>query len=675
MTIYHFPKSFLNPNPFHISVRSKKPSLSVLEKLTARKKDFPWIETSGSAGYQMYRCSACAKAGKGVWVSFRNFETDKTQKSQFKTPDSETKHVAVVQLIATRDNNDTFWRKQAEEAKAKETARKSKFLQNKRDQVRSVLFLAKEEISIGKYRSLLKYASEIDGSSVEVSYHSSTKAGWSLLDSVSEVILKRDSKIVRDADMHSIILDSTNDGDDWVAVLARCVNIKGNVHIVLWDLVCMADAKHDSFVNTLLGLYQRDEVDLRKVVGWASVCCATMKKAAKEFQAQANVNLIFCHCLAHRIDLSLSADMWKSSDLCKDVEEALRAAYTMFNRSTQRRKELQTLVREFGKVKVPAALIDIRWLSKLQCLELFASEATAAALREYINAKPPDHLSAGEQAVFSILDGRMEELTDLLKILRPVGALTGRLQKRTLHLPGALSLLNQSKEELTAIGGLTKEVAGLRDDLIYYLSKRIPVEETSWLGFLKLGAAYPDDVVIFKFGLLQARLAHLDWQCTPQEFLEDYKKARRTVRELIENGSNARDLNMDAIAADLDMGRAWDMYRAVTRCISPTSAEAERTFSCLSRLRSKSRRNLHVHLEAYVRVSQAKTLGAGIEGDAFIDEVVVSWDRAKPRRNRPMGLATGPHAKKARLLGPAAVQGEDEQCDDTTSDERWVRNR
>ena len=185
----------------------------------------------------------------------------------------------------------------------------------------------------------------------------------------------------------------------------------------------------------------------------------------------------------------------------------------------------------------------------------------------------------------------------------------------------------------------------------------------------EVGCSLPDDVVIFKFGLLQARLAHLDWQCTPQEFLEDYKKARRTVRELIENGANAWDLNMDAIAADLDMGRAWDMYRAVTRCISPTSAEAERTFSCLSRLRSMFRRNLHVHLEACVRVSQAKTLGAGIEGDAFIDEVVVSWDRAKPRRNRPMGLATGPHAKKARLLGPAAVQGENEQYDDTTSDD------
>ena len=75
----------------------------------------------------------------------------------------------------------------------------------------SILFLAKEEISIGKYLTLLKYASEIEGSKVDVEFHSSTNAGWAFLESASDLILKRDSKIIKNAVMYSILLDSTND--------------------------------------------------------------------------------------------------------------------------------------------------------------------------------------------------------------------------------------------------------------------------------------------------------------------------------------------------------------------------------------------------------------------------------------------------------------------------------
>ena len=53
-------------------------------------------------------------------------------------------------------------------------------------------------------------------------------------------------------------------------------------------------------------------------------------------------------------------------------------------------------------------------------------------------------------------------------------------------------------------------------------------------------------------------------------------------------------LDIDIITVYLDFGRAW-------YTISSSSAEAERTFSCLSRLRFKFRGNLHIHREACVR--------------------------------------------------------------------------
>ena len=78
-----------------------------------------------------------------------------------------------------------------------------------------------------------------------------------------------------------------------------------------------------------------------------------MKIAVRDFEVKLGIKLIWCRYLALRINSALLADMWASSTLCKDVENAMIGAYTMFNRSTQSRKELQALVVEFGKVKFP----------------------------------------------------------------------------------------------------------------------------------------------------------------------------------------------------------------------------------------------------------------------------------------------------------------------------------
>ena len=48
----------------------------------------------------------------------------------------------------------------------------------------------------------------------------------------------------------------------------------------------------------------------------------------------------------------------------------------------------------------------------------------------------------------------------------------------------------------------------------------------------------------------------------------DYKKSRLSVRTLLEGGVEPKLMNIDSIAADLDMGRAWFIYRSLTRVAS-----------------------------------------------------------------------------------------------------------
>ena len=65
----------------------------------------------------------------------------------------------------------------------------------------------------------------------------------------------------------------------------------------------------------------------------------------------------------------------------------------------------------------------------------------------------------GEQKVIFILESKIQGLQDLLLILRPVGGPTGKLQKRGLDLPGALSFLNATEDDLKSIESLSPEVA------------------------------------------------------------------------------------------------------------------------------------------------------------------------------------------------------------------------
>lgn len=67
-------------------------------------------------------------------------------------------------------------------------------------------------------------------------------------------------------------------------------------------------------------------------------------------------------------------------------------------------------------------------------------------------------------------------------------------------------LIQLTIEELSDIKGLSSEVSGLRHSLVDNLCTIIPRQESAWLDFLKIGAEYPDDLVLHKFRLLQEKL-------------------------------------------------------------------------------------------------------------------------------------------------------------------------
>ena len=157
------------------------------------------------------------------------------------------------------------------------------------------------------------------------------------MDALDLCALGRDTVAIRSASFHSLIVDLFNDGNrEWMIVYARLGQqdtARAHKDTVLgpylhgrWTL-----SNHS---KKLLELYTRDRVDPMRLIAWGSDGASNMRLAAKLFAENfKGFNLIYVHCINHRIGLSINSNVWKSSKLFSHLEEELRASYNIFSRS------------------------------------------------------------------------------------------------------------------------------------------------------------------------------------------------------------------------------------------------------------------------------------------------------------------------------------------------------
>ncbi|KAF4736781.1 hypothetical protein FOZ62_030661 [Perkinsus olseni] len=167
-------------------------------------------------------------------------------------------------------------------------------LKAKRDLLKCAFSLAQEEVAIAKFSSLLRMITSLFKSTVDATQHSSAHSAWSFLESADIELIHKDVEVLKSSQCHCIILDSTSEDVEWLAVLARCFDETDSreVKVVLLDLLHIADTKLHAIVNAVLQLYDRDSGDIRSCVGWASDGCSAMVKASKVFS-----DIVFLHSL------------------------------------------------------------------------------------------------------------------------------------------------------------------------------------------------------------------------------------------------------------------------------------------------------------------------------------------------------------------------------------------
>ncbi|KAF4653155.1 hypothetical protein FOL47_010667, partial [Perkinsus chesapeaki] len=613
------------------------PVLSIRQKLLKWVKEHSWLETSEDAdGSILYRCSLCCLNPTSGVVGVEDGN-----------------HAESVKLAAAREVNNSFWKGQVSRMEAE----KDKRLMGYSPLVQNAIWLAREEISIVKFESLAEHC-KLLGSSLSTEFHATRYSSWEFIESIDIVLMRKNADTIRNAVMHGIILDTVIDSAHRaqrmslpgcsrarkLAVLARCIDSEGVCQVILWDLITIGDGKGATIAEAIRNLHIRDNIDVSRCYSWTSDGASAMVLAAQLAKKEPEGGWIACHCMAHRLDLAVSCDTWKKSNICQRIERSLRIVYNIFNRSGQRRKELKRLEGEFGRLVIPAALQDVRWLSKLQCLDIFYSSKDAIAA--FISSQKQQFRDNTDyDFLLETIDEHSEDVLMLLRLLRPCGLLTKRLQERSLDLWGAQGLLESTTIQLKNIQNLSADLSSLRDALVDHLMERFPINEASWMSLLDMSHEYPDGVVKAKFNQILGKLKLEDPELKAVDFARDYQLVRNEYFRLKAAGAVIPDIHN---IKPPGLSVSWAFYDNICRVVSPTSADAERVFSALSRHRSRFRRRLHIHLPALVRISMSKTIGASSQpsDEAFIREVLRTWDGSKQRRRRAKRL--GPVPKKPR---------------------------
>ena len=152
-----------------------------------------------------------------------------------------------------------------------------------------------------------------------------------------------------------------------------------------------------------------------------------------------------------------------------------------------------------------------------------------------------------------------------------------------------------TRAELCSLDPLHQEVASLRDDIVHRISDSVPADETFWMSLLNFSQGkYPSGVVKQKFRIVAAKLKYLgenfNNDMSADRFLADYLKVKASYELMIESGTEKSKIYV--LSMDQNAGPEWMFYMGVVDAIPPTSADAERAFSLLTRLKTMLRKRL-----------------------------------------------------------------------------------
>lgn len=119
-----------------------------------------------------------------------------------------------------------------------------------------------------------------------------------------------------------------------------------------------------SIVSAINEFYSNNNIDMQKMVMFtsdgASVMLGRINGVAAKLKEKIS-HLVQQHCVAHREYLGI-CDTWKEVKLMKEIETVMKTIYTLFSRSTTKRRKFQDIAEASENEAIAfKPLTEVRW--------------------------------------------------------------------------------------------------------------------------------------------------------------------------------------------------------------------------------------------------------------------------------------------------------------------------
>ncbi|KAM3593003.1 uncharacterized protein V6R79_003550 [Siganus canaliculatus] len=407
---------------------------------------------------------------------------------------------------------------------------------------------------------------------------------FEFVNSINEIVQNETMCSIKNAPWHTLIVDESTDisvHKMLVIYIKYREENDVNYKTVFGGIIQLTACTAQDIVQGITQFYSEHGLDMQKMVmltsDGASVMLGKHNGVAALLKRQIP-HLTEQHCVAHREDLGID-DAWKNVPLMRDVETLLRTVYSTFSRSAVKRGKMEDLAKILDEDALSfRPLNEVRWLSRHQAVNAVLRNYTV--LTEFCKRESTDNQDPVAKYCY-------KKLSD-----------------------------SKFKVTVTALGDV------LEDELKEWSA--FDIETLSSDISFDYGSA--DIATLAK--KYEAILHH------PQS-LETINSQYAEFKYIMKQKLKQRSISTfsDMVAATLRCEELKEISQLVDICATfqASSADCERGFSLMNRIKTKSRNRLEVtHLDQLMRIKSKQEADEAIN----LNKVYNHWRSEKDRREK-----------------------------------------
>ena len=491
---------------------------------------------------------------------------------------------------------------------------------------------------------------------------------FEFVNSINAVVQKENMCNIRNAPYHTLIVDESTDITVHKMLVLYIKYRKANDFTQTTEfggIIQLTSCTAPAIVEAITQFYSKHELDLQRMVMLTSDGASVMlgrHNGVAALLRRKIPHLTEQHCVAHREDLGID-DAWKDVPLMREVETLLRSVYNMFSRSAVKKGKFEALAEVLDQDTLSfRPLNEVRWLSRNQAVNAVLRNYTV--LEEYCKtAYSDDGDPVAKYCYKKLSDPKYKvTLTALGDVLSELAQLCLSLQKRNLTVMEGHCLARAKIEKLrlqylnnagepqwsdrvkevmrasTAVGDITRDIIQFIHSLCDHLDARFPVNSLKEWSAFDIDALQSD--ISFDYGSTDVAVLAKKYQAIlrPQSMEainSQYADLKFIVRQKMKAGTISTFSDM--VSATLKCEELKDVSQLVDICgtFQASSADCERGFSLMNRIKTTSRNRLQVeHLDQLMRIKSRLEAEGPTTKTINLDKVYNQWKTEKDRRER-----------------------------------------